>query len=301
MTMSKGSAATPAEPNQEVEELYFRSESAYLCLVVNRRTELIRIIDFRAGALPAKRLYIQSIAKKEGIRKLITLVEKDEVSSWTRVGFVREGTIPGFYKRSDGHLCGCVIDPSGASIEITDEANKLSERIINQARRAARDIPDHIKGATCYEIEDVHGYEFRDEAVANESALHTFDPFGRDAERIFYQVTMKDTPTNIVSGEFQDCFGHSLIELLYAPETENELLAATAAIRALSDDLMGRGIVAGFAFVPIDDLDTCTAFIAAGYRKTGLLAEGILVDGERKDAILFTRKLANPGEDETAT
>jgi hypothetical protein len=298
MRMAKGRAAKVQEPASEVEALYFRSDSAYLCLVLNRRTQFIRVIDFRAGALPSKRLYIQSVAKREGVRKVITLVEKDEVSSWTRVGFVREGTIPGFYKRSDGHLCGCVIEADATSIEVSEEAQKLAERTINAARRDAKNVPDVIKGATCYEIDSVYGFEFRDEAVAQNDALHTFDPFGRDADRIFYQVTMKDTSTNVVSAEYQDCFGHALVELLYAPEEPQEIVAATAALRALCDDLTARGIVAGFSFIPIDDVETSTAFVAAGFRKTGLLAEGIRVGDGRKDAILYTRKLANPGEDE---
>jgi len=107
-----------------VEELHFKSDSAFLCLLLNRRTGFIRVIDFRSGALPAKRLFIQSVAKREGVSKVITLVEKDEVSSWTRVGFVREGTIPGFYKRSDGHLCGCLINDRTASLEISDDGSK---------------------------------------------------------------------------------------------------------------------------------------------------------------------------------
>ena len=117
---AKAKAKTKKPPT--VEELYFRSDSAYLCLILNRRTRFVRVIDFRAGALPAKRLYIQSVAKQEGVEKVITLVEKDEVSSWTKVGFVREGTIPGFYKRSDGHLCGCVIGDSATSVEVTDKS-----------------------------------------------------------------------------------------------------------------------------------------------------------------------------------
>ena len=83
-------AKAAAAPLPVVEELHFKSESAYLCLLVNRRIGLIRVIDFRSGALPAKRLFIQNVAKREGIEKVILLVEKDEVSSWTRVGFVRE-------------------------------------------------------------------------------------------------------------------------------------------------------------------------------------------------------------------
>ena len=65
-------------------------------------------------------------------------------------------------------------------------------------------------------------------------------------------------------------------------------------MRALGDDLQERGIVAAFAFAPYDNLETATAFVAAGYRKTGLLAQGVLdADGTRKDAILWTRKLAS--------
>src|SRR5690606_23671534 len=179
-----------------------------------------------------------------------------------------------------------------------DEAQKLAERTINAAKKEARNIPDVIKGATCYEIDAVYGYEFRDEALASNDALHTFDPFGRDAERIFYQVTMKDTSTNVLSAEYQDCFGHALVEMLYAPEEPNEVIAATAGLRALCDDLTARGIVAGISSIPVDDVETTPAYLAAGFRKTGPLAEGILVRGERKDAILYTRKLANPGQDE---
>src|SRR6478736_2697643 len=129
MTKARAKAASlPEKP--VVEELKFRSENAYLCLLVNRRNKIIRVIDFRAGALPAKRLFIQSVAKQEEIQKVITLVEKDEVSSWTRVGFVREGTIPGFYKRSDGHLCGCVVGEKTASIEVSEAAQRLAEKTI---------------------------------------------------------------------------------------------------------------------------------------------------------------------------
>ena len=147
-----------------VEEVHFRSDSAFLCLLVNHRTKFIRVIDFRAGALPAKRLFIQSVAKREGIEKVITLVEKDEVSSWTRVGFVREGTIPGFYKRSDGHLCGCVIGDKTASVEVSDSAQKLADRTITAAKKVMKDIPDVIKGATVRDAEAGDALSARDQA-----------------------------------------------------------------------------------------------------------------------------------------
>ncbi|MGB8223444.1 MAG: hypothetical protein WCF10_12745 [Polyangiales bacterium] len=299
MVRAKAAAAKRPPKKPTVEELYFRSDSAYLCLLLNRRTRSIRVIDFRAGALPAKRLYIQSVATQEDVEKVITLVEKDEVSSWTRVGFVREGTIPGFYKRSDGHLCGCVIGDKTASIEVTEASAKLTERTINAAKKAAGDIPEKIKGATVRPASEKDALSARDTAWKKGPALGSFDLFGRDAQRVYYDTSVRRSKTNYISAEFQDCFGHALVEVLRLPASENETLAVTAALRMLGDELQARGIVAEFAFAPNDNVEISTAFIAAGYRKTGLLAQGILAEDEtRKDAILWTNKFANALDDE---
>jgi hypothetical protein len=293
MVRAKAAAAKRVSKKPTVEELYFRSDSAYLCLLLNRRTRSIRVIDFRAGALPAKRLYIQSVATQENVEKVITLVEKDEVSSWTRVGFVREGTIPGFYKRSDGHLCGCVIGDKTASIEVSDASAKLTERTINAAKKAASEIPEKIKGASVRSASEKDALAARDAAWRKQPAFGSFDMFGRDAQRIYFDMSLRRSKTNYLSAEFQDCFGHALVEVLRLPTTENETLAVTAALRTLGDNLQERGIVSTFAFAPNDNVEISTAFVAAGYRKTGLLAQGILdADGGRKDAILWTLKFA---------
>lgn len=281
-----------------VEELYFRSDSAYLCLILNRRTRTIRVIDFRSGALPAKRLFIQSIAKRENVEKVFTLVEKDEVSSWTRVGFVREGTIPGFYKRSDGHLCGCVIHDKTASIEVTEAGQKLAEKTINGGKRIAKDIPEVIKNASFREVDLADALGARDAVWKAGRGIGAFDTFGRDAEKVFLHVATKRPAGNYLYAEFQDCFGHSLIEVLESPADEDEVVAVTAGMRQLADDLKARGIVSAFAFGPSDDENLSAAYLAAGFRKTGLLANGVPVGSERKDAILWTRKLANPGGEE---
>lgn len=297
--MTKARAKAAAEPVKAVvEELKFRSENAYLCLLVNRRNKLIRVIDFRAGALPAKRLFIQSVAKQEEIQKIITLVEKDEVSSWTRVGFVREGTIPGFYKRSDGHLCGCVIGDKGTAIEITDAAQRLAEKTMNAAKKNLKDVPEKIKGASAAEIEEDDALAARDEGLAKANVYEAFDAFGRDAARLYFKSTLKGAKENVVSAEYQDCFGHALIQILHRPANDKDVLVTTHGVREIGENLKERGIVAAFAFAAIDDVSLATVFTAAGYRKTGLLAQGVLDGKARKDAILWTRKLANPGGDE---
>jgi hypothetical protein len=281
-----------------VEEVHFRSDSAFLCLLVNHRTKFIRVIDFRAGALPAKRLFIQSVAKREGIEKVITLVEKDEVSSWTRVGFVREGTIPGFYKRSDGHLCGCVIGEKTASVEVSDDGLKLAERVINSAKKVSKDIPEVIKGASVHEIDIADAEAARNQALKKGNVVNAFDSFGRDAERVFYDASYRRSKPNYLSAEFQDCFGHSLVEILRSPESDTEQLATTAGLRLMCDELKERGIISAFGFAPNDDETLAGTYLAAGFRKTGLLASGIVIKNARKDAILWTKKLANPGSED---
>lgn len=282
-----------------VEELHFKSESAYLCLLVNRRIGLIRVIDFRSGALPAKRLFIQNVAKREGIEKVILLVEKDEVSAWTRVGFVREGQIPGFYKRSDGHLVGCVIGDRTASIEVNDEGQRLAERTVNAGKKNAREVPDELPQVDVEIADADDALEARDQVWKKAHAgLSGFDAFGREAERLFVSATAKKGKPNWISAEYQDCFGHALVEVLRTPSDDLDVLALTGGLRFLCDDLKERGIVSAFTFAPSDDIGLATAFVAAGFRKTGLLARGSHAGGERRDAILWTRKLANPGGEE---
>lgn len=293
--------ATKAKASDKpvVEEIHFRSDSAFLCLLLNHRNKFIRVIDFRAGALPAKRLFIQSVAKREDVEKVITLVEKDEVSSWTRVGFVREGTIPGFYKRSDGHLCGCVIGDKTASVEVTDAGVKLTDRTINAGKKAAKDVSDNIKGASIHEVDEEEALKARDAAVKKKIAINTFDDFGRDAERFYLDTAMRRGKPNYLSAEFQDCFGHSLVEVLRSPTSDSEINALVAGLRTMCEELKERGIISAFGFAPSDDVALATAYLAAGFRKTGLLAQALEVGGERKDAILWTQKLANPGDEDS--
>ena len=284
-----------------VEELYFRSDSAYLCVILNRRTRFIRVVDFRAGALPAKRLYIQSVAKQEGIQKVITLVEKDEVSSWTRVGFVREGTIPGFYKRSDGHLCGCVIGERVASVEVSERDMRVADRTIASAKKTLDTLDPKPKNAMVQEVEEEEALKERDKLWKTTTGFGAFDAFGRDAARMYYSCSYKKAPVNYISAEYEDCFGHSLVEILRRPEDHDGLLAVSWALMEMCEVLKDRGIVAGFAFTPSEDVEMASVYLACGFRKTGLLAQGVLVGDTRQDAILWTRKLANPGDDDATS
>lgn len=288
--------ATRVKKAPFTEEVQFRTDNSFLSLLLNRRNQFMRVIDYRAGSVPSKRLYIQDLARKEGIRKVLTLVEKDEISSWTKVGFVREGTIPGFYKRSDGHLVGCVIGDRIPSDDVSDDTVRLADRTINAAKRNTKDFVP-IKGVSLSEEELETAEKERDQVWKKGSAFHTFDDFGRDAQRSYFRCVHRKKEWNLISAEYQECFGHSLVEVLQRPDGEQEELVLMEGLRELGEQLKERGIVSVFSFAPADDVVMATVFTGAGYRKTGLLASGVLVGDERKDAILWTQKLMNPGDE----
>ena len=278
-----------------VEELHFRNGNAFLCLLLNRRSKQIRVIDFRAGTLLAKRLFIQSVAQREGVEKVIILVEMVEVSSWTRVGFVREGTVPGFYKRCDGHLLGCVIGDRTASVKVSDATQRAVERTINAAKKRTEGIGEIIRGVVLKGIDFEVAEKARDATwKKGTEALGGFDSFGRDGLRLYLQATPQRGKANYLSAEFHECFGHALIEILRIPHSDPDILAVTAALRSFNEELTRREIVSAFAFAPFDKVELATAFVAAGFCKTGLLAKGVLAGGSRTDAILWSRKLADP-------
>jgi hypothetical protein len=301
MVRARAAAATVETEQPIVEERHFRSDNAFLCLLLNRRTKQIRVIDFRAGALPAKRLFIQSVAQREGVEKVLLLVEKDEVSSWTRVGFVREGTVPGFYKRSDGHLVGCVIGDRTASVEAGDAAQRLAEKTINAAKKLTAEYEEQAKSIPVKIVTEKPALAARDAVwKKSDGAYGCFDAFGRDAARMYVEAAPKKGKPNYLSAEFQDCFGHALIEILRRPKGSLDLASAVAGLHCIEEDLKRREIVSAFAFAPIDDVELSAVFLSGGFRKTGLLARGVLCEGKRSDAILWTRKLADPsgaGED----
>ena len=136
----------------------------------------------------------------------------------------------------------------------------------------------------------------RDQAWDKGEGIGGFDPFGRGVLRLFLEASpqTKKSRANYLSVEFQDCFGHALVEVLRSPTDEGEILATAAGLRAFGDELKRRSIVSVFGFGPSDDEKLSMSYHAAGFRKTGLLARGIQVGNERRDAILWSRKLFNP-------
>jgi hypothetical protein len=335
-----GSQKSAQPTNQGVEEVFFQNEAVSLCLLINRRTKTMRVVDFRAGPSNAKRLFVMSLGQREGAQKVYTLVERDEVSTWVKLGFTKEGNIPGFYKRSDAFVLGAQVPThraalrpgaraeraeevvpmqsevriavSGEAVEAPppveeplDAAHVQMERTLVLAKRHAKELlaAPSSKGAPALplaKVATVNEAETKKPvatALRTGRALTAFEPFGRDVERQYFVMTAKGGFELYASTEQQQCFGNAFLELLQGPKSEPERLATISSLRALCDKLLASGVVSCFALSPSDDVPLATAFVYNGFRRTGLLQSHMVVGTDRKDAIVWSRKLANPADE----
>ncbi len=335
-TTTKGIASAKAvTPGPTFEEVFVRNDVVSLCLLLNRRSRQMRVIDFRAGASPAKKLFVQSIARRERIEKVVVLVERDECATWARLGFVREGNIPGFYKRSDAFIMGCVVPPIDASAKSVDTpkpriaesgvfsvgrhsvytsedeepdleeeapapaASAQAEKTVTQARRIAKDLLANGTFPTVKLAQLQPNDVAKRVAIATKEgrALTGFESFGRDVTRDDILATAKGAEL-VIGAEIQRCYGNAFLEVLTGPRDDKERNFMTAAIEAACERLLASEIVCAFSLTPADDVKMATAFVAAGFRRTGLLRQHLRLKNERVDAILWSRKLATPGEEE---
>ena len=300
--------------NSGVEELLFQNDTVSLCLLVNRRHRTLRIIDFRAGPTAAKRNFVIAAAKRERVEKVFTLVERDEVATWTRLGFTREGSIPSFYKRSDAWILGAVVAqvgmasrPVADATEEDDEeaesepeaspASVLAERTIARARRLLKTKPlSSLPRVLLAEPREAEVRRAVAAAQRGSRALSGFEPFGRDVIRSTVVLRARGGHTLYAAYESQACFGNSFFEILAGPRTEADRIFTTAAVHTLATHLSGEGLVSTFTLAPADDVALSAVFLGAGFRRSGVLSRHIILRGERKDAIVWSKKLASGGE-----
>ncbi len=321
--------AWAAQNPKAVEEIFFQNEAVSLCLLVNRRTRIMRVIDFRAGPSAAKRLFVTSLAQREGVDKVCTLVERDEVATWAKLGLTKEGTIPGFYKRSDAFLLGCTVAPpsvlprarakplTGATEPAVEHpesgthvaarpsgppglspAHERAERTVVQAKKLAKEMSDRaIPQAKVAPLSEADARRAVAAAQRTGRALTAFEPFGRDVERRHFLATCRSGFELCASVESQACFANAYLEVLQSPRNDAEKAGTIGVLGALCEKLSTEGVVSCFSLSPSDDIGLATAFAYSGFRRTGLLMAHMVVGTERKDAILWSCKMANPSDE----
>lgn len=285
-------------------EVMIQGESVSICLLLNRRHGHLRVIDFRAGPTVAKRNTILIAARREGIEKVFTLVERDEVLTWMRLGFSREGTIPGFYRRSDAWVMGIVVSearPLSASMALDDDddlpmeapatpAAALAERTVLRAKKLLRDEAAALPSVKLAPVSDAEAQKALQALQKKGLALTSLSPFGRDTKRTSYSCASKGVSV-MISAEDQPFFQNTYLELLASPKNETERIATTATLAVMTERLRAEGKVNAFTVVPADDLLLCASMLASGFRRSAALSSHLTIGGERKDAVVWSKRL----------
>ncbi|MEZ4393053.1 MAG: hypothetical protein R3A48_18355 [Polyangiales bacterium] len=291
-----------------MEEVPVRAPGIHVSLIINRRHRSARIVDFLSGNFPQKVVAIDALARREGIERVFTFVEREESLGWARVGFVREGSIPGYYKRSDAHIMGRLVssapEPSEDGVALGPLANQsAAERTLTQAKKLCPDI--------CAEPRGLKVSLYSDESVVAASVLPPrskkggawFDErFGRTGERLHVGARLARpgarAAEQLLSLELQEPFGNAYLQLTSWAQRQEDGLALFCALQAVTEPLRAREIGCVFGLSPADCVVTSAAFLAAGYKRTGLLAQHLRLGDRRVDALLWSRR--NVGADADA-
>lgn len=287
-------------PRAVIEDVSYRREGIHVNLIVNRRQHTARLVDFLAGNFPLKQVRLDELARREGISRIYTFVEKEESLGWAKVGYAREGTIPGYYKRSDAYLMGRVVsdppmvDEDGAPMTRPADTS-AAEKILTQAKKL---VPE-ITGVKGLKIEVLSDLQVTAQGMVPPRTRKTtcwFDErFMRSGDRLNV-VARGKTTTQMVTAELQEPFGNAHLQIAVIPQKTDEARVLAGALHGLHEALKAKEIGCTFAMSPVDSPLLGAMFIAAGYRRTGVLAQHFAPGDRRVDAFLWVRRTAGEGE-----
>src|SRR6187402_2756817 len=277
-----------------------------LCLILNHRTKAMRVIDFRAGSQPNKFDLLRDAAIKHGMDRAFTVVEREESATWGRMGVAKEGTIPGFYKRSDAYILGLVIEEAtearsgmrikiaGADADPSKVAADRAERAYQASRKFLRSAPAALPKVNLAPARDQDIDKAFSNADKTGRLLTGMEAFGRDVERNLWLCTARGGFSLLVGIEAQPCFDNAFIETLCAPRGDKETWLTAASLQNICAHLVTEGIVSAFALSPSESVELSAAYLQAGFKRTGLLPNHLRVNGQKADAALWSIRLAEP-------
>lgn len=289
-----------------------RNDEIFCSLLFDENNSTLRVVDFRGGNLQQKQAYLERVQLSEGLRKIFTLIERDDMHGWQRAGYLREGSIPGYYKRSDAYIMGMVNEDDWDHSMASDEAEDRKE-YLNNIRELAKEYEEYkatgLKGINITEEEAPNllrkEFERRQEKAKKTTGkskkvttpgftqMPLFMQFSREVEYYHYAVTNKRTKQiNLFSAEYQDCFGNAKINTFFDKlSTKTEIAMIRVGISAFVDWLAEIGAVAIFALVDSDNIEMNAIYASIGFKNSGWMNRQVISGNDIKDQILWTQKL----------
>lgn len=283
------SAAEPLrdDPESPVEEIYYRKGDIDFCFLLNRRHNNLRVFDYRVGNYQQKRDFFDRIARAEGLRKVFTVVEKQDSKSWRSVGFSREGAIPGYFRTADAYVMSRVYTEDGDPIQggapklsASGTPSKDSDGGTTRPRGLSFDLikDEQRLAAVAAQLGEKALYApFRRAMFHPDVGLH-----GKIGKREFW-----------IGAETDSSFGHAKIDLITTPEKEADLPAYRFCVRTLLDALIKIETASVFSLVAADQPLCNQVFVDLGFKVTARLTDHITREHDFVGAQLWHKRLSN--------
>jgi hypothetical protein len=278
--------AIEVEPAGPVEEHYYRRGDIDFCFLLNRTHLNLRVFDYRVGNYQQKRDFFDRIARSEGLKKVFTVVEKQDSKSWRSVGFSREGAIPGYFRTADAYIMSRVYTDDGDPIQ--GGAPKLTAPSIT-AKDPNTTKPRGLSNET---VEDVPRLARLIDEVG-ETALYA--PFRRSMFHPDIAVHGKSGKRDYwVGAETDSSFGHAKVDILTPPRPnkEGDIAALEFLLQSLLDELQKRETASVFSTIAADWIGSQQIIANLGFKVSARLTDHIVRDDGFVGAQLWHRRLA---------
>lgn len=283
--MAAQQAARVREETEPVEEIYYRKGDIDFCFLLNRRHHNLRVFDYRVGNYQQKRDFFDRIARAEGLRKVFTVVEKQDSKSWRSVGFSREGAIPGYFRTADAYIMSRVYTEDGDPIQ--GGAPKLHGPAINN-RNPETNKP---RGLSVEVIKDAD----RLKALADNLPLDlAYAPFRRGMFHPDVAIHAKSGKREFWLGaETDSSFGHAKVDILTLPEKEPDMSIVEFCSHALLEELKRMDTASVFGICPVDMPETNQVLSNLGFKVTARLTDHVVRNDDFVGVQLWHRRLSN--------
>ncbi|MEE9385994.1 MAG: hypothetical protein V3V08_21495 [Nannocystaceae bacterium] len=268
-----------------VQEHYYRRGDIDFCFLLNRRHHNLRVFDYRVGNYQQKRDFFDRIARTEELRKVFTVVEKQDSKSWRSVGFSREGAIPGYFRTADAYIMSRVYTAEGDPIQ--GGAPKLNAPNVSAKKQSA----GKPRGL-CFEF--VRDQAKLDRAAESLGHVALYAPFRRAVFRPDLALHAKLGKQNYwVGAETDASFGHAKVDVLTPPKTEDDLAALEFCMQSLLDELLKIGTASVFALCAADWDESSCLYGNLGFKVTARLTDHITRKEDFVGAQLWHRRIGS--------
>ena len=271
---------------KHVEEMNIRRGDMDLRFLINHSHGHLRFMDYRVGSYPEKREALDEVARRFRLRKVFTLVEKQDSHNWRTVGFVREGVYPAFFRTADAYTMSRLYDESGEALAV---AGPL---------RPGSDEQTSFPGRKLHKPEGLR-LEIVEDARSRSTLLTGLDgdlralPFGRVSAPDIVVHARTRRQEGWVCAEINDSFGHAALGFAPTPANDSDLVLSAYAAQSIIGALGDRGVSNLFGLSPVSDRWSNELFAGLGFRVSGRLADHLRSAGNYVTTLIWHRRLSS--------